>query len=46
MKFKCLLGTDIADGCLIEFCRKYERDGDKEHHKTGSDIFRGLFGGL
>lgn len=45
MKFKCLLGTEIADGHLIEFCGKYERDG-KEHPKSCSDILRGLFGGL
>lgn len=44
-KFKCLLGTEIADGCLIEFCSKYENDG-KGKVKTVSDIFRGFFGGL
>jgi hypothetical protein len=46
MRFKCLLGTEIADGCLIEFCGKYERDDDRKHSKTSSNIFRGFFGGL
>ncbi len=45
MKFKCMLGTEIADGCLIEFCRKYERD-EERFAGPYSNIFRGLFGGL
>lgn len=45
MNFRCLLGTDIPDGKLVEFCRKYENDG-KRTTKTASDVLRGLFGGL
>lgn len=46
MNFKCLLGTEIPEGHLMEFCGKYERDDDRKYSKTGSDIFRGFFGGL
>jgi hypothetical protein len=45
MQFKCLLGTEISKGHLIEFCGKYEWD-EKDMSKTPSDIFRGLFGGI
>ena len=45
MMFKCLLGTEIPAGHMIEYCGKYENDG-KGAPKTSSDIFRGLFGGL
>jgi hypothetical protein len=45
MRFKCLLGTEIAEGHLIEFCGKYEYN-DKKTPKTVDDIFGGLFGGL
>jgi hypothetical protein len=45
MNFKCLLGTEIPEGHLIEFCSKYERD-DKDPIKSSvTDIFGDLFGG-
>ena len=45
IRFECLLGTEIAEGRLIEFCGKYEYNG-KTEPKTAADIFGGLFGGL
>ena len=44
MRFQCLLGKEIAEGCLIEFCSQYENDGNAG--KTAFDLCRGLFGGL
>ena len=44
-KITCTLGTEIADGCLIEFCSKYENDGRSKMH-TASDIFGKFFGGF
>jgi hypothetical protein len=46
MRFKCLLGTEIPDGKIYEFCGEYERDEKESSPKTSSDIFRGLFGGI
>ena len=45
MRYKCLLGKEIEEGCLIESCNQYENDG-RGTVKTASNIFRGLFGGL
>lgn len=46
MRYKCLLGTEIAEGCLIEFCGKYEYDGKDSTKSTVGDIFGGLFRGF
>ena len=45
LRFKCMLGTEIPEGKLYEFCGKYERDV-KEAPKTADNIFRSLFGSL
>jgi hypothetical protein len=45
-RYKCLLGTEIAEGCLIEFCGKYEYDGKNPAKSTVGDIFGGFFRGL
>ena len=46
MKYKCLLGTEIQDGCMIEFCGKYEWDERYAKKMSASDVFSGLFGGF
>ena len=46
IQYKCLLGVEIAEGCLMEFCSKYEWNGKDLAKSTASDIFGGLFGGL
>lgn len=46
MHYKCLLGTEIKEGCLIEFCGKYEWDEKDLKNSSIGDIFGGLFGGL
>ena len=46
MRLKCLLGTEIPEGKIYEFCCQYDRDEKESSPKTSSDIFRGLFGGL
>lgn len=44
-QYKCLLGVDILEGHLIEFCGKYEWN-EKGQPKTVTDIFGGFFGGF
>ena len=46
MKFKCLLGTDIPEGKIYEFCGQYEYDEDRKEPKTASNIFNSFFGGF
>lgn len=45
MRFKCLLGTEIPEGHMCEFCSAYEWD-ERGHVNTAGNIFTGLFGGL
>lgn len=42
VQYKCLLGTEIPDGCMIEFCGKYEWN---EKYPTDSSV-DGIFGRL
>ena len=45
MNYKCLLGTEIKEGCLIEFCSKYEWDEKDITKLSTTDVFGGLFRG-
>ena len=44
-KFKCLLGKEIPEHHIMEFCGNYEWNEQTGHSKDLRDIFGGLFGG-
>lgn len=42
--YECKAGVEIPEGCIIEFCNKYERRESTNSFGAFGDIFGSIFG--